>query len=125
MLALSPVRRRRGGQRGMDVEQRRVGEVAVIFTSTRNDVDHASYDVAAIAMDALAAQQPGYRGVESARGPDGVGLTISYWADEAAAIAWRDHPDHAAIRNIGRARWYDSYRVTVCAVTRSYDWVRS
>ena len=125
MLALSPVRRRRGGQRGMDVEQRRVGEVAVIFTSTRNDVDHASYDVAAIAMDALAAQQPGYRGVESARGPDGVGLTISYWADEAAAIAWRDHPEHTAIREFGRALWYDSYSVNVARIERAYHWTRA
>ena len=53
-------------------------------------------------MDALAAAQPGYRGVDSARGADGLGITVSYWADDAAAIAWRDHPEHAAIRERGR-----------------------
>lgn len=106
------------------MQQRQVGEVAVIFAATRNGADRVGYDAAAAAMDALAAAQPGYRGVQSVRGADGAGITISYWADEAAAIAWRDHPDHAAIRDTGRARWYDSYRVTICSVTRSYDWVR-
>ena len=107
------------------MQQQANGEVAVIFSSTRNDADAEGYAAAAAAMAALAARQPGYRGVESVRGADGVGLTISYWADDAAARAWRDHPDHAATREMGRRRWYDSYRVTVCTVTRSYAWSRS
>ncbi len=105
--------------------QRRIGEVAVVFASVRNGLDAAGYDAAAAAMVSLAAAQPGYRGVESARDDDGSGVTVSYWADEAAALAWRDQADHAAIRAQGRARWYDSYRVTVCAVTRDYAWSRS
>lgn len=108
----------------MTAEQRS-GAVAVIFTSIRNRADAPGYDAAAAAMAALAKVQPGYRGIDSVRGDDGAGITISYWADEAAAIAWRDQPDHAAIREAGRARWYDSYRVTVCTVTRDYAWSRA
>jgi heme-degrading monooxygenase HmoA len=107
------------------MEQQANGEVAVIFSSIRTDADPAGYAAAAAAMDALAARQPGYRGIDSVRGADGAGITISYWADDAAAIAWRDHPDHAAIRERGRDRWYDRYRVTVCTVTRGYAWSRS
>ena len=107
------------------MEQGRVGEVAVIFTSMRNGSDAVGYDAAAVAMGALAAAQPGYRGIDSVRDLSGDGITISYWADEAAAIAWRDHPDHAAIREAGRERWYDRYRVTVCTVARDYAWQRS
>jgi heme-degrading monooxygenase HmoA len=103
----------------------RAGEVAVIFWSRRNGRDQAGYDAAAAAMDALAAAQPGYRGVEAARQADGVGVTVSYWADEAAALAWRDHAEHAAIRAAGRARWYAAYRVTVARVERGYDWARA
>ncbi|NIJ30053.1 heme-degrading monooxygenase HmoA [Sphingomonas insulae] len=106
------------------MEQRRIGEVAVIFCSTRTTADAAGYDAAARIMDALAAVQPGYRGIDSARGADGAGITISYWANEAAAIGWRDHPDHAAIRERGRAVWYDDYRVTICTVARAYGWTR-
>ncbi|WP_174280228.1 antibiotic biosynthesis monooxygenase [Sphingomonas bacterium] len=102
----------------------RQGWVAVIFAARRNGLDEAGYAAAARAMDALAAAQPGYRGVESARGADGFGITVSYWADDAAAIAWRDHPDHAATREAGRARWYDAYSVTVAQVERGYRWSR-
>ena len=104
------------------MDETRRGQVAVIFASQRNGVDAVGYDAAADAMDALAAVQPGYRGIESARSGDGFGITVSYWADEAAAIAWRDQPDHAATRERGRGRWYDSYRVTVAQVERDYDW---
>lgn len=102
----------------------RTGDIAVIFTSTRTDFDDAGYDAAANAMAALARQQPGYRGVQSTRGPDGFGITISYWADDAAAMAWRDHPEHTAIRDKGRAHWYSSYRLEVARVERAYGWTR-
>lgn len=102
----------------------RCGAIAVIFLSTRTADDAEGYAAAAEAMDALAARQPGYLGVDSARGPDGVGITVSYWADQAAALAWRDHPEHAAIRERGRARWYGAYRVDVARVERSYRWSR-
>ncbi|MEG3163621.1 antibiotic biosynthesis monooxygenase [Sphingomonas sp. PB2P19] len=102
----------------------RNGQIAVIFVSHRTDADAAGYAAAAEAMDRLAAAQPGYRGVDSARGPDGIGITVSYWANEAAAIAWRGHAEHSAIREAGRARWYDWYTVSVTQVTRSYHWAR-
>lgn len=101
---------------------RRIGQIAVIFVSRRRDEDEAGYAAAAAAMDALAAEQPGYRGIDSARGAGGVGITVSYWADDAAAIAWRDHPVHAATRERGRAEWYDRYEVIVSRVERNYRW---
>jgi len=103
----------------------RTGQIAVIFTSIRNGADATGYGEAAAAMDALAAAQPGYRGVDSVREADGRGITVSYWADDAAAIAWRDHPEHAAIRERGRALWYDGYSVNVARIERAYAWTRS
>lgn len=102
----------------------RVGEIAVIFVSQRNRADAAGYAAAVDAMDALAATQPGYRGMDSARDAGGRGITCSYWADDAAAIAWRDHPDHAATRSRGRGIWYESYEVIVARVERTYAWTR-
>ncbi len=101
----------------------RTGQIAVVFVSIRNDADAAGYAEAAAAMDALAATQTGYRGVDSAR-EGSMGITVSYWADDAAAIAWRDHPEHTAIRECGRALWYDSYSVNVTRIERAYDWSR-
>ena len=101
----------------------RTGQIAVVFVSIRNDTDAAGYGEAAAAMDALAAKQTGYRGVDSAR-EGSMGITVSYWADDAAAIAWRDHPEHTAIRERGRALWYDSYSVNVARIERAYHWSR-
>lgn len=103
---------------------KRVGQIAVIFVSVRTEDDDAGYAAAAAAMDALAAEQPGYRGMESVRGDDRLGITVSYWADDASAKAWRDHPDHKTIRDLGRARWYERYDLVVAEVTRDYDWQR-
>lgn len=103
----------------------RTGQVAVIFAAWRNGEDDAGYAAAARAMDVLAAAQPGYRGVDSTRGADGFGITVSYWADDASAVAWRQNPEHAAVREAGRGRWYDRYDLHVAAITRSYNWDRA
>ncbi|MEP7349654.1 MAG: antibiotic biosynthesis monooxygenase [Sphingorhabdus sp.] len=100
------------------------GTIAVIFVAQRTDEDDAGYAEAAGAMDALAAQQSGYLGIDSVRGNDGLGITVSYWANDEAARAWRDHPDHSEIRNAGRGRWYSSYSLHVAEIARSYDWAR-
>jgi heme-degrading monooxygenase HmoA len=102
----------------------REGQVAVIFVSQRTDEDADGYSEAAEAMAALAARQPGYAGVESVRDSGGLGITVSYWVDDASAKAWRDNPEHARIRDLGRARWYDWYVLEVTRVERGYRWSR-
>lgn len=103
----------------------RTGQVAVIFTSVRTAEDDSGYGAAAEAMGRLAAGQPGYRGFTAARGTDGLGIAVSYWTDEAAALAWRDNPEHARIRDEGRARWYQWYELAVTTVTRDYSWQKA
>ena len=92
---------------------------AVIFTSRRTDGDNG-YGAASDAMVALAAQQPGFLGIESARGADGVGITVSYWDSEEAIAGWRRHAEHAATRAHGRTLWYSHYEVRVARVERAY-----
>jgi heme-degrading monooxygenase HmoA len=96
--------------------------VAVIFCAQRTGVDDEAYQAAAAAMGALAAQQPGYLGEDHARSADGFGITVSYWRDDASARAWRDHPEHADIRDQGRDKWYSEYSLHVARVKRGYDW---
>jgi heme-degrading monooxygenase HmoA len=90
---------------------------AVIFTSLRTDGDHG-YARMSARMEQLAAEQPGYLGLESAR--DGLGITVSYWADEAAASAWKQVAEHLVAQQRGREAWYSDYQVRVATVTRSY-----
>jgi heme-degrading monooxygenase HmoA len=102
----------------------RTGQVVVLFISERTGEDPDGYAAAADAMEALAAQQPGYRGIDYAGTPDGVSITLSYWADEASAVAWRKQAEHTQARNAGRDRWYSRYALHVAEIGRSYDWER-
>lgn len=71
-------------------------------------------------MEQLASVQLGYLGLESARGADGFGITVSYWADEASARAWKNVARHLEAQRLGQTRWYCRYRVVVAEVTREY-----
>jgi len=93
---------------------------AVIFTSKRTPADAAGYGKAADRMAELAARQPGYLGVESARGEDGVGITVSYWKDEASIKNWKLQLEHTAVREQGRKQWYEAYELRVAKVERAY-----
>lgn len=96
---------------------------AVIFSSLRTEGDQG-YAQAAARMLELARQQPGFLGVESARGEDGLGITVSYWRNEAAILAWKQHAEHAQVREQGRATWYSACHTRVCKVERSYAFER-
>ncbi|HYD10737.1 MAG TPA: antibiotic biosynthesis monooxygenase [Acidimicrobiales bacterium] len=91
--------------------------VAVIFTNLQTE-DLDGYGEMADRMEALAAEQPGYLGFESAR--SGLGIAVSYWADHEAARAWKAVAEHADAQRMGRERWYSSYRVRIATVEREY-----
>ena len=93
---------------------------AVIFTSVRWPDDGHDYDATAARMQTLAAGQPGYLGFETARGPDGSGISVSYWRDAAAAQAWKAVAEHRSAQRRGREQWYLDYRVRVATVEREY-----
>lgn len=90
---------------------------AVIFTSVRTDGDNGYAEMAA-RMEELAAQQPGYLGIESARSE--IGLTISYWQDLESIRAWKANVDHQEAQRQGQRDWYTAYAVRICRVEREY-----
>ena len=93
--------------------------VAVIFSSRRTEGDRG-YGRVAERMVTLAAQQPGFLGVESARDAEGFGLTVSYWKDEASVAAWKGNLEHAAAQKAGKEAWYAAFRLRVATVTRNH-----
>ena len=93
---------------------------AVIFTSVRTDAETQQYAATSDRMEELAAQQPGYLGIESARDSGGQGITVSYWATEADAIAWKRVAEHQDAQRRGREAWYAAYTVRIATVHRDY-----
>lgn len=93
---------------------------AVIFTAQLRAPDIA-YDKMATKMGALAAQQPGYLGVESTRDDQGLGITVSYWQDEAALTNWKQVAAHLLAQKLGKENWYSHYTLRVAKIERAYS----
>lgn len=92
----------------------------VIFTSRRTAEDEEGYEKMGEAMAELATKQPGYLGIESVRGEDGVGITLSYWASEQAIHDWKRVAAHLEAQRRGHATWYRDFVVRVAKVERAY-----
>ena len=92
---------------------------AVIFVSLRAGADPA-YDRMAEEMHRLALAHPGCLGSDSARGADGLGITVSYWRDEASILDWKADARHRSAQKLGAAAWYSAYALHVAKVERSY-----
>jgi heme-degrading monooxygenase HmoA len=92
---------------------------AVIFTSQK--VVDEGYAETSERMNELARQQPGFLGIESARGADGLGITVSYWADLESIANWKRDTEHREAQRRGRSDWYAGYVTRICKVERAYD----
>jgi heme-degrading monooxygenase HmoA len=90
---------------------------AVIFTSLRTDGDHG-YAEMADKMVALAAVQPGFLGIESAR--EDLGITVSYWTDLESIKRWKSNAEHLVAQQLGHEKWYSSFKTRIAKVERDY-----
>lgn len=91
---------------------------AVIFSTIRTDFDEG-YEETSQKMEALAKEQDGYLGIESARAS--IGITVSYWESLRAITNWKNNIEHTIARNKGRAIWYQKYKLRICKVEHDYD----
>jgi heme-degrading monooxygenase HmoA len=89
---------------------------AAIFT-TRQTSDVEGYGEMAAEMERLAAQQPGYLGIETLHN-GGDGITVSYWKTEDDLRAWGAHVEHRGAQHLGRTRWYEAYELRIARVDR-------
>ena len=90
---------------------------AVIFTSELND-NPEGYTEMAQKIEALAKQQKGFLGMESAR--EKTGITISYWETLEDIKNWKTQSEHLIAQQLGKEKWYKKYTVRVCKVEREY-----
>jgi heme-degrading monooxygenase HmoA len=101
---------------------------AVVFSSQRSKESRNQsaagddgYGATGDRMVELATQQPGYLGVESVRGADGFGITVSYWESEAAIRNWKMQAEHLQAQRLGRTQWYEHFELRVARVERAYS----
>jgi heme-degrading monooxygenase HmoA len=69
-------------------------------------------------MIELAAEQPGFLGVESVR--EDLGITVSYWSDLESIKRWKAQAEHRLAQQMGMDKWYSSYKTRIALVERDY-----
>ena len=91
---------------------------AVIFTSIRTEISDG-YAELSDQMNELAAIQPGFLGMESARSD--VGITVSYWDSLESIKKWKENTEHFFAQQMGRERFYQHYKTRISIVERDYE----
>ena len=89
---------------------------AAIFTTQRSQSGDDVYEIMANRMVTLAQQQQGCLGLESVRGDDGIGITVSYWTDRQAIQNWGRQAEHISVQAMGRQEFYHWYRIRIAEV---------
>lgn len=93
---------------------------AVIFTSQKK-TNSEDYNKMALQIEKLSSQQEGFIGIQSVRGDDGFGITVSYWKTLEDIAKWKSHSDHQDAQQKGKSIWYSGYEVRICKVEQQYS----
>lgn len=97
----------------------------VVFRNRkRADIDGEAYARDAVAMEALARQQPGFLAFKSYTSEDGEVIALSEWADEASARGWGRQAEHATVQGRGREGYYENYTLFACDSPRIHGFDR-
>jgi heme-degrading monooxygenase HmoA len=69
-------------------------------------------------MTDLAVKMPGYVSHKAFVAEDGERLTLIEWESPETLRAWATHPEHVLVKQLGRQKFYEDYRLQVCEVVR-------
>ncbi|WP_286254527.1 antibiotic biosynthesis monooxygenase family protein [Streptomyces graminofaciens] len=94
-----------------------------VFTSVRTE-DQTGYGETSERMEELVRKVPGFLGMDSARTPGGLAITVGYFRDGEALKEWRTNAEHRAAQQRGRAEWYERYTLHIAKVERSHGFER-
>jgi heme-degrading monooxygenase HmoA len=96
--------------------------IAVIFEVTPADGRRDAYLSLAAALRSELERMDGFISVERFQSITDPGkmLSLSFWRDEAALMAWRNHAQHRLTQAKGRGGIFADYRLRVASVMRDY-----
>jgi heme-degrading monooxygenase HmoA len=92
---------------------------AVIFKAVIAELDPSYYETAKV-LRSRAKDLYGCMAFESYQDGEEE-VSISYWQDEAQIEAWKRDPVHLQAQQLGRERWYRSYRVEIVKLLKRYE----
>jgi heme-degrading monooxygenase HmoA len=96
-------------------------QIVTVFRSRLRPEASAEYHEAADRMLELARSMPGFVDFKTFAADDGEQVSIITFASLGAQRAWRDHPEHRAVQQTGRDRFYAWYEISVGEVIARTD----
>ena len=96
--------------------------IAIIFEVEPAEGQHGAYLDHAATLKPMLEQMDGFLSVERFESLTTPGklLSISFWRDEEAVQAWRNHEMHREMQRMGRSGLFADYRIRVAGVIRNY-----
>ena len=96
--------------------------IAIVFEVTPAEGKRGAYLDHAATLRPLFETMEGFISVERFESLTTPGklLSLSFWRDEAAVAAWRNHPVHRKAQEMGRKSLFADYRLRVVSVIRDY-----
>lgn len=96
--------------------------IAVIFEVWPDTAHRSAYLDIAAELKPLLEGIDGFISVErfESLSEEGKLLSLSFFRDEAAVVAWRNTLEHRKAQAIGRNSYFSDYRLRVCSVLRDY-----
>lgn len=92
---------------------------AVIFKAEIKALDEQYFTLAA-RMRELAIDQYGCLEFHSCT--EGANeIAISYWQNKEQIRAWKNNIEHQQAQQLGKAKWYTSYKVQIVEIIEQYD----
>ena len=79
------------------------------------------YRATADRMMELATSRDGFLDVDTVRGADRRGITVSYRRDPEASAAWGADAEHVEVQRRGVAEWYSAYTIDAGWMVRTAE----
>lgn len=95
--------------------------IAVLFEAHARPEHQARYLQLAAELKPLLAQFDGFIAIERFQSlTDEKILSLSWWRDEAAVLAWKNNPQHQAAQREGRETLFAGYSLRIATLVREY-----
>ena len=96
--------------------------IAVIFQVWMKEGRTRDYFDAAMRLRTDLDQIDGFISVERFESLSSPGkfVSLSFWRDEAAVTAWREHREHGLVQEFGKREIFADFRISVAEVLRDY-----
>lgn len=99
--------------------------IVAIFRARIRPENADEYYALADEMGEIARAMPGFVSWKGYFAEDGERVSVHEWENAEALEAWRTHPEHLRIQELGREKFYDEYTLYVMDEPRTSKFAKA